>query len=161
MGAMFPASLGRRGDHPMTCPFCGKADNPAHAKICSHCGTALLPVQSAQSAQPAQPTQPAPAGESAQASPMDEARATALPGRSRHGFYAGQGSRFDQIGPVHGAVHADPPVQAGRADDARPAQDVQPAAGLITGDQQAQIQALLDRAKKAHSRFGDAKPFWK
>lgn len=26
----------------MTCPFCGKADNPASAKFCSHCGTALL-----------------------------------------------------------------------------------------------------------------------
>lgn len=26
----------------MTCPFCGKADNPARAKFCSHCGTALL-----------------------------------------------------------------------------------------------------------------------
>ncbi len=35
------------------------------------------------------------------------------------------------------------------------------AAGLIMGDQQAQIAQLLDRAGKAHSRFDDAKPFWK
>ena len=35
------------------------------------------------------------------------------------------------------------------------------AAGLIIGDQQAQIQQLLDRARKAHSRFAGAKIFWK
>ena len=35
------------------------------------------------------------------------------------------------------------------------------AAGLIMGDQQAQIAQLLDRAAKAHSRFDEAKPFWK
>jgi hypothetical protein len=35
------------------------------------------------------------------------------------------------------------------------------AAGLIIGDQQAQIQQLLDRARKAHSRFERAKVFWK
>jgi triphosphatase len=35
------------------------------------------------------------------------------------------------------------------------------AAGLIMGDQQAQIQQLLDRARKAHSRFDRAKAFWK
>jgi inorganic triphosphatase YgiF len=35
------------------------------------------------------------------------------------------------------------------------------AAGLIIGDQQAQIQKLLDRARKAYSRFDDAKAFWK
>ena len=35
------------------------------------------------------------------------------------------------------------------------------AAGLIIGDQQAQIQQLLDRARKAHSRFDNAKTFWK
>ncbi|MEA3026942.1 MAG: triphosphatase [Alphaproteobacteria bacterium] len=35
------------------------------------------------------------------------------------------------------------------------------AAGLIMGDQQAQIAQLLDRARKAHARFDDAKPFWK
>ena len=35
------------------------------------------------------------------------------------------------------------------------------AAGLIMGDQQAQIAQLLDRAGKAHSRFDEAKPFWK
>ena len=35
------------------------------------------------------------------------------------------------------------------------------AAGLIMGDQQAQIAKLLDRAGKAHARFDDAKPFWK
>jgi triphosphatase len=35
------------------------------------------------------------------------------------------------------------------------------AAGLIIGDQQAQVQKLLDRARKAYSRFDDAKPFWK
>jgi CHAD domain-containing protein len=35
------------------------------------------------------------------------------------------------------------------------------AAGLIIGDQQAQIQQLLNRARKAHSRFASAKIFWK
>jgi triphosphatase len=35
------------------------------------------------------------------------------------------------------------------------------AAGLIMGDQQAQIARLLQRAAKAHSRFDTAKPFWK
>lgn len=35
------------------------------------------------------------------------------------------------------------------------------AAGLIMGDQQAQIAQLLDRAGKAHSRFDEAKSFWK
>jgi inorganic triphosphatase YgiF len=35
------------------------------------------------------------------------------------------------------------------------------AAGLIIGDQQAQIQQLLDHACKAHSRFAGAKIFWK
>jgi triphosphatase len=35
------------------------------------------------------------------------------------------------------------------------------AAGLIVGDQQAQVQELLDRARKAHSRFQRAKAFWK
>jgi inorganic triphosphatase YgiF len=35
------------------------------------------------------------------------------------------------------------------------------AAGLIIGDQQAQIQKLLARARKAHARFDDAKSFWK
>jgi hypothetical protein len=35
------------------------------------------------------------------------------------------------------------------------------AAGLIIGDQQAQLSKLLDRARKAHSRFESAKPFWK
>ena len=35
------------------------------------------------------------------------------------------------------------------------------AAGLIVGDQQAQLSKLLDRARKAHSRFESAKPFWK
>jgi triphosphatase len=35
------------------------------------------------------------------------------------------------------------------------------AAGLIIGDQQAQIQQLLDRARKAHSRFERAKVSWK
>ena len=35
------------------------------------------------------------------------------------------------------------------------------AAGLIIGDQQAQIQQLLDHARKAHSRFAGAKIFWK
>jgi inorganic triphosphatase YgiF len=35
------------------------------------------------------------------------------------------------------------------------------AAGLIIGDQQAQVQKLLDRARKAYSRFDDAKAFWK
>ena len=35
------------------------------------------------------------------------------------------------------------------------------AAGLIIGDQQAQIQGLLDRARKAYSRFDGAKVFWK
>jgi CHAD domain-containing protein len=34
------------------------------------------------------------------------------------------------------------------------------AAGLIIGDQQAQIQGLLDRARKAYSRFDNVKPFW-
>jgi CHAD domain-containing protein len=34
------------------------------------------------------------------------------------------------------------------------------AAGLIIGDQHAQIQKLQDRARKAYSRFDDAKPFW-
>jgi inorganic triphosphatase YgiF len=34
------------------------------------------------------------------------------------------------------------------------------AAGLIIGDQQAQIQGLLDRARKAHSRFDNVEPFW-
>jgi triphosphatase len=35
------------------------------------------------------------------------------------------------------------------------------AAGLIIGDQQAQIQQLLNRARKAYSRFESAKAFWK
>jgi hypothetical protein len=35
------------------------------------------------------------------------------------------------------------------------------AAGLIIGSQQAQIHQLLDRARKAHSRFENAKAFWK
>ena len=35
------------------------------------------------------------------------------------------------------------------------------AAGLIIGDQQAQIQKLLGRARKAYSRFEGAKAFWK
>ena len=35
------------------------------------------------------------------------------------------------------------------------------AAGLIIGDQQAQLPKLLDRARKAHSRLDGAKPFWK
>ena len=35
------------------------------------------------------------------------------------------------------------------------------AAGVIIGNQQAQFQTLLDRARKAHSRFDSAKPFWK
>jgi triphosphatase len=35
------------------------------------------------------------------------------------------------------------------------------AAGLIIGDQQAQIANLLERARKAYSRFDDAKAFWK
>jgi hypothetical protein len=35
------------------------------------------------------------------------------------------------------------------------------AAGLVIGDQQAQIQKLLDRARKAYSRFDCAKAFWK
>ena len=34
-------------------------------------------------------------------------------------------------------------------------------AGLIIGDQQAQIRHLLDGARKAHSRFDSAKVFWK
>jgi len=35
------------------------------------------------------------------------------------------------------------------------------AAGLIIGNQQAQIQKLRDRARKAYSRFDGAKAFWK
>jgi CHAD domain-containing protein len=35
------------------------------------------------------------------------------------------------------------------------------AAGLIIGNQQAQILHLLDGARKAHSRFNSAKVFWK
>ncbi len=35
------------------------------------------------------------------------------------------------------------------------------AAGLIVGDQQAQIRQLLDHARKAYSRFESAKAFWK
>ena len=35
------------------------------------------------------------------------------------------------------------------------------AAGLIVGDQQAQITQLLGRAGKAHSRLDEAEPFWK
>jgi triphosphatase len=35
------------------------------------------------------------------------------------------------------------------------------AAGLIIGDQQAQVQKSLDRARKAYARFDDAKAFWK
>lgn len=35
------------------------------------------------------------------------------------------------------------------------------AAGLIIGDQQAQVQKSLDRARKAYSRFDGAKAFWK
>jgi len=35
------------------------------------------------------------------------------------------------------------------------------AAGLIIGDQQAQVQKWLDRARKAYGRFDSAKPFWK
>ena len=35
------------------------------------------------------------------------------------------------------------------------------AAGLIIGDQQAQVQKLTDRARKAYSRFDSAKAFWK
>jgi triphosphatase len=35
------------------------------------------------------------------------------------------------------------------------------AAGLIMGDQQAQVARLLERAGSAHSRFNEARPFWK
>jgi hypothetical protein len=35
------------------------------------------------------------------------------------------------------------------------------AAGLIIGNQQAQIRHLLEGARKAHSRFDSAKVFWK
>ena len=35
------------------------------------------------------------------------------------------------------------------------------AAGLIIGDQQAQVHKLMDRARKAYSRFDDANAFWK
>jgi triphosphatase len=35
------------------------------------------------------------------------------------------------------------------------------AAGLIIGDQQAQLQKLLDSARKSYSRFARAKAFWK
>jgi len=35
------------------------------------------------------------------------------------------------------------------------------AAGLIIGDQQAQVEKLRGRAAKAFSRFSDAKTFWK
>ena len=35
------------------------------------------------------------------------------------------------------------------------------AAGLITGDQHAQVRKLLERARKAHGRFDNAKPFWR
>ena len=35
------------------------------------------------------------------------------------------------------------------------------AAGLIIGNQQAQMRHLLDGARKAHSRFDSAKVFWK
>jgi triphosphatase len=35
------------------------------------------------------------------------------------------------------------------------------AAGLITGDQQAQTERLLDGARKAHARFARGKVFWK
>jgi triphosphatase len=35
------------------------------------------------------------------------------------------------------------------------------AAGLIVGDQQAQVTKLLDRARKAYSRFDGGKAFWK
>jgi CHAD domain-containing protein len=34
------------------------------------------------------------------------------------------------------------------------------AAGLIIGDQHAQIRKLMNRARKAYARFDDAKPFW-
>jgi hypothetical protein len=35
------------------------------------------------------------------------------------------------------------------------------AAGLVIGDQQAQTQKFLDRARKAYSRFDAARAFWK
>jgi CHAD domain-containing protein len=35
------------------------------------------------------------------------------------------------------------------------------AAGLVIGDQQAHVQKLIDRVRKAHSRFDRAKAFWK
>ena len=35
------------------------------------------------------------------------------------------------------------------------------AAGLVIGDQQAQVKKLIDRARKAYSRFDSVKPFWK
>jgi hypothetical protein len=35
------------------------------------------------------------------------------------------------------------------------------AAGLIIGNQQAQVERLRDRARKAFSRFDDARAFWK
>ena len=35
------------------------------------------------------------------------------------------------------------------------------AAGLVTGNQQAQVQELLDGAREAYSRFDGAKIFWK
>ena len=35
------------------------------------------------------------------------------------------------------------------------------AAGLIIGDQQTQVAKLVERARKAYSRFDDAKTFWK
>jgi hypothetical protein len=35
------------------------------------------------------------------------------------------------------------------------------AAGLVIGNQQAQVQKLLDGAREAHADFDDAKTFWK
>lgn len=44
----------------MICPFCGKPDNPANARFCSHCGTALLANQGFPAAPALEPTPAAP-----------------------------------------------------------------------------------------------------
>jgi inorganic triphosphatase YgiF len=62
---------------------------------------------------------------------------------------------------THKALFADIIASPGRGLTAEQNRHRAFAAGLVIGHQQAQIQQLLDRARKAYSRFNSAKPFWK
>jgi hypothetical protein len=59
------------------------------------------------------------------------------------------------------ALFADIRTRPGRGSTAEQNRQRAFAAGLIIGDQQAQIHKLLVGAKKAYSRFENAKAFWK